>query len=144
MGTGYYRPTSTNPNWTESWQDQFDDGIPSEEILDTLARLSCGIEAGASDKCQRYAKHVHSHLIAAFELGRHVGKEQDALDRYKWYLHPESDVHGKGKTWIKYAQEEFARAESLQKRADDLAAILDTYCTNTQTRRRRETKSNKH
>lgn len=73
---GYYRPDDTNPNWYEIWTEQIDEGVPPEEVLDQLCRGACGIEeCGPSDECQRYAKHIHAHLIAAFRAGQHAPNE---------------------------------------------------------------------
>lgn len=71
--SGYYRPKGVNPNWYDIWTEQVDAGVPPEEILDELCRLACGIDpCGPSDECQRYAEHIHAHLIAAFKIGQHT------------------------------------------------------------------------
>jgi len=74
---GYYRPTGVNPRWHEIWTEQISDGIPSDEVLDSLCRIACGTEIGASDECQRHAKHIHACLIAAFKAGLAVSKKID-------------------------------------------------------------------
>ena len=44
----YYRPDKVNPNWYEGWEEQLYN-TSSNEILDQLCRVACGIEIGASD-----------------------------------------------------------------------------------------------
>lgn len=73
----YYRANNTNPNWFGIFTEQLDDGIDPEDILDQICELACGIEIGASDTCQKYAKHIHTHLLAAFKLGQHSVKKKD-------------------------------------------------------------------
>ena len=77
----YYRPTYVNPRWYEMFIEQLDCRILPEDILDNICELACGIKIGASDECQRYAKHIHTHLIAAFKLGQEVGKNGQLLQR---------------------------------------------------------------
>lgn len=62
----YYPPEDTNPRWYAMWWEQYPE--PADR-LDELCRLACGIEFGASDQCQRYAKHIHAHLRAAYLSG---------------------------------------------------------------------------
>ena len=66
----YYRSDTTNPNWFDIWTEQINDGIPPEDILDELAELGCGIKIGASDTCQKYAKHIRTHIEAGFKAGQ--------------------------------------------------------------------------
>ena len=68
----YYRPQNVNPNWYGIFTEQIDDGEDPAEVLDQLCELACGIKSGASDNCQKYAKHIHTHLIAAFKVGKKV------------------------------------------------------------------------
>ena len=77
MGTteGYYRPKSTNPNWIEGW-GELDESSEEDwqEVLDQLCELACGVKVGASDQCQRNAKHIHAHLAGAFYAGLAYGR----------------------------------------------------------------------
>ncbi len=76
----YYRSIDTNPNWFDGWLEQFDQTEDAEDIIDQLAELSCGIQNGASDTCQKYAKHVRVHLEAAFKLGMHKANKSIQTD----------------------------------------------------------------
>lgn len=69
----YYRDKNVNTNWYDMWVEELEEGMPPEIILDDIARMACGIELGASDVCQTYAKHIRTHIEAAFLLGKAVG-----------------------------------------------------------------------
>ena len=69
----YYRSDTTNPNWFNIWVEQIEDNIPPDDILDDIAELACGIKMGASDTCQKYAKHIRIHIEAAFKAGVALG-----------------------------------------------------------------------
>ncbi len=71
---GYYRPTKVNPNWYDIWTEQLADDISAENILDQLCEIACGINIGAADETQRYAKHIHTCLIAAYKVGKEEAK----------------------------------------------------------------------
>jgi len=66
----YYRATDVNPSWYDTFTEELENEIPVDEILDSIAELSCGIKVGASHQCQRYAKHVRTHIEAAYRLGK--------------------------------------------------------------------------
>ena len=74
---GYYRPSvkDTNPNWYGSFTEQIEQGEDPEDVIDQICELACGIKFGASDMCQKYAKHIHAHLIAAFKVGQRVANK---------------------------------------------------------------------
>ena len=72
----YYRSTNTHPNWFAGWLEQYDLNEDAEDVIDQLAELSCGIEVGAADACQTYAKHVRVHIEAAFKLGQYVANKR--------------------------------------------------------------------
>lgn len=86
---GYYRPTGINPNWIRGFVEYGDDW---RETLDELCQSACGVEVGASDQCQRNAKHVHAHLLAAFYLGLDFAGRSDAGEVKKAVL----DVKAEG------------------------------------------------
>ena len=65
----YYKSNDTNPRWFKIFTEQIESGENPENIIDQLAELACGIKTGASDECQRYAKHIRAHLEAAFKVG---------------------------------------------------------------------------
>ncbi len=70
----YYRSKDTNPNWYGIFTEQIEQGIPSDDVLDQITELACGIKMGASDECQRYAKHIRTHIEAAFRVGKMATK----------------------------------------------------------------------
>jgi hypothetical protein len=65
----YYRNNNVNPNWYDIFIEQIEDGESYEDVLDQLAELACGIKMGASDTCQSYARHIRTHIEAAFRVG---------------------------------------------------------------------------
>lgn len=71
---GYYRPEEVNPNWYNIWPELLEE-MPPNEVLDQLCEIAVGIKIGASDEVQRFAKHIHACLIAAYK----VGKAEQAL-----------------------------------------------------------------
>ena len=66
---GYYRPKDVNPNWYNSWPELLKETPPSE-VLDQLCEIAVGAQIGASDEVQRFAKHIHACLIAAYKVGQ--------------------------------------------------------------------------
>lgn len=66
---GYYNSDKTNPNWFAMWEEQIKNGADPEDVMDQIAELACGIKVGASDACQQYAKHIRTHIKAAFLAG---------------------------------------------------------------------------
>lgn len=72
----YYRSKDTNPSWYDIFTEQIEQGIPSDDVLDQIAELACGIKIGASDECQRYAKHIRAHIEAAFRVGKMATKHK--------------------------------------------------------------------
>ena len=73
---GYFRSTDTNPNWLSGWGERIQDGDDYEEVLDYIARLACGIEEVSSDTVQKYAKHIRTHIQAAFIVGKAEGLDE--------------------------------------------------------------------
>ena len=73
---GYFRSTDTNPNWLSGWGERIQDGDDYEEVLDYIARLACGIEEVSSDTVQKYAKHIRTHIQAAFIVGKAEGLKE--------------------------------------------------------------------
>ena len=66
----YYRNKNVNPIWYDIWVEKIKEGIPPEDVLDQITELACGIKFDASDECQRYAKHIRTHIEAAFRAGK--------------------------------------------------------------------------
>ena len=99
---GYFRSTDTNPNWLSSWAERIHDGDDYEEVLDVIARLACGIEEASADTVQKYAKHIRTHIQAAFL----VGKAVEGLKDDKTNL-------------IKELANRWAKVEALEKRVKD-------------------------
>ena len=65
----YYRPRNVNPNWYDIFTEDIANGEAPEDVLDNIAELACGIQIPASDTCQAYARHIRTHIEAAFKAG---------------------------------------------------------------------------
>ena len=107
---GYFRSTDTNPNWLSSWAERIHDGDDYEEVLDVIARLACGIEEASADTVQKYAKHIRTHIQAAFL----VGKAAEGLKDDKTNL-------------IKELANRWAKVEALEKEVKELKGTLIGY-----------------
>jgi hypothetical protein len=66
----HYRCNNTNPRWFDIFTEQAEEGHPIDDILDQIADLACGIKIGASDTCQQYARHIRTHIEAAYRVGK--------------------------------------------------------------------------
>ncbi len=67
---GYFRPRNVNPEWYAMWVQMLKNGESYSEVLDVLCENACGISVGSADSCQTYARHIHAHLEAAFQIGK--------------------------------------------------------------------------
>lgn len=66
----YYRPTDINPNWLSDWVERITEGKEPLEVLDELCQSAVGVNSvGAPDIIQKYASHIHAHLLAALKVG---------------------------------------------------------------------------